>query len=60
MPALLRSDEWTRRFLRRLEDLLPYVPVISAEWAVLAYGSVPQPAPETAAELYAREYRAQG
>lgn len=41
MPMALHPEEWTSRFLRRLAELLPDAPAVSAVWALKAYATLP-------------------
>jgi hypothetical protein len=58
MAAVLGTSEtdWINRFLTRLDQLDPGMPILGAiSFALKRYNSDPQRSPEEAAESYARE-----
>ena len=47
---------WINRFLTRLDQLEPGIPILGAvSFALKQYGANPESSPEEAAETYARE-----
>ena len=53
---LTAQAHWINRFLTRLEQLEPGMPILGAvSFALKRYGANPESSPEEAAEAYARE-----